>query len=131
MEDVKTHAKIDSNLSGEIVELKKGSATVRLRTTEIMTADDMGLVHGGFLFSAADYAAMLSVNHPYVVLAAAQVSFIRPVKVEEEVLFTGTVKKIEGKKITVYVEGTREGEKVFEGTFLCVVPDKHVLEKDK
>lgn len=129
MPRVKTHARIDKSLSGEPVSVEDGSATVRLKTSEVMVADEKGLVHGGFLFSAADYAAMLSVNHPNVVLAKAEVKFLKPVKVGDEVLFKGDVKERDGKKLKVIVEGERKGEKVFEGTFLCVVPERHVLER--
>lgn len=127
---VKTHTKIDRSLNGEVVEIRQDSATVKLRTTDVMSADDKGLVHGGFIFSAADYAAMLSVNHPNVVLAGAEVKFIRPVKVGDEVIFKGKVEEKKGRKVEVYVEGRRNGEKVFEGTFHCVVLDRHVLEKE-
>jgi len=127
MTDVKTHTKIDRSLSGEPISLGEGSATVKLRTTPTMAADDKGLVHGGFLFSAADYTAMLCVNHPNVVLGSAQVRFLRPVKVGDEVIFRGEIREREGKRITVLVEGERGGDKVFEGTFICILPDKHVL----
>jgi len=43
-----------------------------------MAADARGLVHGGFTFGLADYAAMLAVNEPTVVLASAQTKLITP-----------------------------------------------------
>lgn len=45
-----------------------------------MKVDSHGLIHGGFLFGAADYASMLAVNDPNVVLASAEVRFLRPLK---------------------------------------------------
>ena len=126
---VKTHTKINRNLSGEPVDIKEGFAEVKLKTTDVMSADDKGLVHGGFIFSSADYTAMLAVNHPNVVLAGAEVKFLKPVRAGEEITFIGRTKEREGKKVKVHVEGKRNGEKVFEGTFLCVIPEKHVLEK--
>jgi acyl-coenzyme A thioesterase PaaI-like protein len=126
--DVKTHPDIDRSISGEPVKLSEGEARVRLRTQEFMRTDGKGLVHGGFLFSAADYAAMLAVNEPKVVLARAEVSFLRPVRVGDTVLFEASVEKTEGKKVWVKVSGLRENEIVFEGVFLCVVPSKHVLD---
>jgi acyl-coenzyme A thioesterase PaaI-like protein len=127
MVNIRTHTKIDRRWSGYPEVVKDGFAVVRLKTTEDMAADDKGLVHGGFIFSAADYTAMLSVNHPNVVLAKATVSFLKPVKVGEEVEFEGGVEKREGKKVIVNVVGRRGEEKVFEGEFLCVVLEKHVL----
>jgi len=129
MEEIKTHRKIDRSLSGEPLEIGKGRAKVRLKTDEKMAADEKGLVHGGFLFSAADYTAMLAVNHPNVVLAGAEVKFLKPVVIGEEIIFEGEVKDVNGKKHRVYVAGSRDGEKVFEGNFLCVVPERHVLER--
>jgi len=129
MLDIRTHTKIDKGLSGFPEDLKDGFAVVRLETTDIMAADEFGLVHGGFLFSSADYAAMLAVNEPTVVLAKAEVKFLKPVRVGEEVIFTARVEKMEGKKIIVSVRGEKGGASVFEGEFLCIVPEKHVLEK--
>jgi len=45
-----------------------------------MVVDDHKLVHGGFIFGAADYAAMAAVNDPNVVLGSAEVSFLKPSK---------------------------------------------------
>jgi acyl-coenzyme A thioesterase PaaI-like protein len=49
----------------------EGYAVVELKTKENMRADEKNLVHGGFIFSLADYCAMLTVNEPTVVLASA------------------------------------------------------------
>ncbi len=128
MEDIRTHRKVDNQLSGYPRELGEGYAVVTLNTTERMVADHTGLIHGGFLFSCADYTAMLSVNHPNVVLARAEVSFLKPVKLGEEVTFKGNVDRKEGKKVFVNVKGYKGEEEVFGGVFLCVIPEKHVLE---
>ncbi len=127
--EIKTHEKIDRRISGEPVELKEGYAKVVLKTEPFMAADEKGLVHGGFLFSAADYAAMLSVNHPNVVLGSAEVKFLKPVKVGDTVEFVAEVESSEGKKILVSVAGYRDGEEVFKGQFTCFVPSRHVLDR--
>ena len=59
---------------------------VKLKTNEKMVADEKGLIHGGFIFSVADYSAMLAVNEPTVVLAGANVKFLKPVIVGDEIL---------------------------------------------
>ena len=46
-----------------------------------MAADGRGLVHGGFTFGLADFAAMCAVNDPNVVLGAATCKFLAPVQV--------------------------------------------------
>ncbi|MCX8076967.1 MAG: PaaI family thioesterase [Aquificaceae bacterium] len=119
--------KIDTSLSGEVVELYEGYARLKLKTEDRMAADEMGLVHGGFIFSLADFCAMATVNEPTVVLAQANISFLKPVVVGDELLAEGRLKRQEGRKRWVQVEVRRGEEKVAEGEFLCVVPEKHVL----
>jgi len=58
------------------VQVKDGISEIRLKCAQCMAADESGLVHGGFIFGLADYAAMLAVNHPDVVLGAAETCFI-------------------------------------------------------
>ncbi|WP_297887490.1 hotdog domain-containing protein [Sulfurihydrogenibium sp.] len=129
--NIKTHKKIDNSLSGEVLSLQEGqTATVKLQTDERMVADEKGLIHGGFIFSAADYCAMVTVNHPNVVLGAAEVKFLKPLKLGQNAIFKSQVTSTEGKKVLVKVEGFVEStqEKFFEGNFKCYILDKHVLE---
>lgn len=126
---IATHPRIDPSLCGAPVTVAPGRAEVRLVATPVMAADDHGLCHGGFVFGAADYAAMLAVNDPNVVLGAATVKFLKPVRVGEAVLARGTCSIEHGRKRMVTVEVVREagGEVVFTGEFACFVLDKHVL----
>ena len=128
MTSLQTHLSIDSTLSGKLISLSTDHAKVLLHTTRQMAADAQGLVHGGFLFSAADYAAMCAVNDPYVVLGAASTKFIAPVRVGDVVVFEARVVKTKGKKREVLVVGSVEGVTVFEGSFTAFVLDGHVLE---
>lgn len=73
--EIATHLGIDRSWCGEPMVVTEGAATVRLSTSAAMAADAQGLVHGGFVFGAADYAAMLAVNDPFVVLGAAETRF--------------------------------------------------------
>ena len=122
-----THEKIDAELCGTPREVADGYSRVELQTNERMTVDDSGLVHGGFIFGLADYAAMIAVNHPNVVLGAAEVRFLKPVKAGEAVTAEARVERRSGKKHVVPVEIRRGGESVFEGTFTCFVLEQHVL----
>jgi len=124
---IQTHRTIDHRLCGEPVEVAPGRARVALSTVPEMAADEHRLVHGGFVFGLADYAAMLAVGHPNVVLGAAEVRFLAPVVVGETVLAEAVVESEEGKKRTVRVGVDRGGQEVFTGTFTCFVPDRHVL----
>ena len=95
-----------------------------------MAADDRGLVHGGFAFGLADYAAMLAVNHPLVVLAGSSVRFLAPTRVGERLVAEARVIEATGRKRRVEVEVRRgEGQEVvLAGEFLAVIPDRHVLD---
>jgi acyl-coenzyme A thioesterase PaaI-like protein len=103
---------------------------VSLLTNEEMRVDSLGLVHGGFIFSAADFAAMAAVNDPNVVLSGATTSFLSPVRVDDEVIFTAKVRHKDGRKREVNVTGNVLDIKVFEATMKTVVLDKHVLKLD-
>jgi len=124
---INTHERISQDLCGEIIVLERGYVEVRLTTTAEMVADDIGLVHGGFIFSAADYAAMLAVNEKNVVLVGSNCQFLSPVKFHDEVNFIAKVRHKEGRKRNVNVEGYVLDIKVFEGEFKTVVTDRHVL----
>lgn len=123
-----THLGIDPALCGRPRELAPGRASVALRTTPAMAADERGLVHGGFVFGAADYAAMLAVNDPNVVLGSAQTRFLAPVRVGETVVAQATIAEEEGKKRVVDVQVRREDVLVLEARMVCFVLPKHVLE---
>ncbi len=125
---INTHLKIDNNLNGEVVKVKKGYAKVKLTATEAMRADEQGLVHGGFAFGAADYAAMVAVNDPFVVLAKSEVKFLAPIRVGDAVHFEAQITQSEGHKHTVEVTGTIAEKKVFTGIFYTAVLKKHVFD---
>jgi len=125
-----THLKIHSTYSGEVAKLEEGYAKIVLETGEIMRADDLGLVHGGFIFSAADFAAMAAVNEPNVVLASCSCLFLAPVRVGDVVVFEAMEHQTEGRKRNVTVRGFVHEIKVFEGEFKTVVTEHHVLRLD-
>jgi acyl-coenzyme A thioesterase PaaI-like protein len=99
-----------------------------------MAADDRGLVHGGFVFSAADYAAMLAVNEPNVVLASSRMSCLAPVRVGEVLEAAARTRSTEGRshevEVVVGVVGTgaSRAAPVATGVFRCVVTPTHVLD---
>lgn len=124
---IKTHERINQELSGELIKLEAGYVELRLTTTVDMLADNVGLIHGGFIFSAADYAAMLAVNERNVVLVGADTQFLSPVKLHDEVNVIARVRHKEGRKRNVYVAAYVLDVKVFEGEFKTVITEKHVL----
>jgi len=126
--DIKTHRSIDQDLCGRPLLVKQGFSQVELTTTDRMAVDDPGLVHGGFVFGLADYAAMIAVNHPHVVLGAAEVNFKKPVRVGETIIAEAEVTESQGRKQLVRVAVRRGDDLLFEGEFLCFVLDPHVLD---
>ncbi|BCD60237.1 MULTISPECIES: hotdog domain-containing protein [unclassified Nitratiruptor] len=127
--ELRTHKNIDPTLSGRVIELRPDYAKVALQTSQIMAADERGLVHGGFTFSAADFAAMAAVNEPYVVLSSAEVRFTAPVQVGDNVVFEAQVVQKEGKKAFIDVVGRVEDQKVFAGSFVTFIPQTHILDR--
>ena len=127
--DIKTHSKANRELLGTPLEISDGkSAKVELLTKETMVVDEQGLVHGGFAFGLADYAAMLAVNDPYVVLGSADVRFTAPVKVGEKMIAEAIVESSDRKKRVVKTEISVKNKVVFKGIFTCFVLEKHVFE---
>ncbi len=124
---LRTHNKINQDMSGELLLIEQGYVEIRLTTTPEMIADEMGLIHGGFIFSAADYAAMAAVNERNVVLVASDCQFLSPVKYGDIVDVVAKVRHKEGRKRNVMVEAYVHDIKVFEGEFKTVVLERHVL----
>ena len=127
MMTIQTHQGINRECFGTPVHLEEGISRVELLTIGSMAVDETGLVHGGHIFGLADYAAMIAVNHPNVVLGSSEVKFLKPVRAGETVIATATAEARQGKKQIVAVTVTRNNDVVFSGTFTCFVLDKHVL----
>lgn len=127
-----THRALSPRLCGTARALYAGGAEVELETCDEMRADERGLVHGGFIFGLADYAAMLAINEPNVVLGSAETRFLAPSMVGDTLRATARVLAVDGKRHRVEVHVARQAapidERVFEGTFVCFVPSRHVLE---
>ena len=128
MDTAQTHLETNSSLCGTPIELSEGRAVVELETTNMMVVDERGLVHGGFIFGLADYAAMLSINHPNVVLGKATTKYLKPTRVGDVVRAHAELSREEGKKKIVEVVVKQGEELLFEGEFICFVPNTHVLD---
>ena len=123
-----THPNISPSLVGVATSIDQGTARAELTGTQEMAADSRGLVHGGFTFGLADFAAMCAVNDPNVVLGAATCKFLAPVQVGQRMVARASVDADSGKKRKVLCEVTVDGQPVFEGEFVCFVLDRHVLD---
>ena len=126
--NIRTHLGISQELCGKPVEVSAGKSVVAMTATPAMAADDRGLVHGGFVFGMADYAAMLAVNDPNVVLGSSEMRFLKPIRVGETITARAAVKEESGRKRIVEVSVSRDATEVASGTCTCFVLDKHVLD---
>lgn len=128
MDSIRTHQAVSSRLVGEPVSIENGRAVVELETTAEMRVDEYDLVHGGFVYGVADYAAMVAVNEPTVVLAGSEVRYPAPTRVGDRLRATAALNEADGRRRSVDCSVTVEDETVvLEGTFDCVVPPDHVL----
>ncbi len=77
-----------------------------------MIVDEKGLIHGGFTFGLANYAAMLAVNS----------------ESGDEVVAHAKVIEDKGKEKVVEVTAKVADKPVLKGVFYCYVLEKHVLD---
>jgi acyl-coenzyme A thioesterase PaaI-like protein len=124
---IRTHQRIAPHLCGTARSVEPGRAVVELVAGADFVADDEGLVHGGFVFGLADYAAMLAINEPTVVLGAAEARFLAPARVGDVLVATASAEPPDGKKRPVRAVVEVLGKPVFEAIFTCFVPARHVL----
>jgi uncharacterized protein (TIGR00369 family) len=130
--EARTHLDAHKPLLGTPIEIIDGEkAVVRLVAIENMIVDSYGLVHGGFTFGLADYAAMLAVNDPNVVIGSADVKFLAPVQRGEVMIAEANVTDVQNKKRVVEVS-VNVGEKTaLSGVLTCFVLEKHVLSSNR
>lgn len=126
--DQRTHLGMNAGLVGTVREIGDGAATIELLGTAAMAADDRGLVHGGFTFGLADYAAMVAVNDPNVVLGGSDCRFLAPVRVGQTMVARAQVESEKGRKRTVSVSVSVGDVEVLSGTLTAFVLDRHVLD---
>ena len=128
--EIKTHLLAHGPLLGTPLEVVDGkSAIVRLVAIENMVVDVAGLVHGGFTFGLADYAAMLAVNDPNVVIGSSNVRFTAPVKRGDVMIAEAKVVEEVKRKRLIEVEVEVDNRLVLSGEITCFVLEKHVLSR--
>jgi len=128
--EIETHLNADPKYLGTPVAIQNGlEAEVELVALREMAVDGKGLVHGGFTFSLADYAAMLAVNHPNVVLSGAECRFLTPVIVGKLMKARAVVTNVKGRRREIDVDVFVGEKRVFRWTLDCYVFDSHVLDR--
>mgnify|MGYP000676557252 CR=1 FL=1 len=127
LDQLKTHQSVKPNLFGNITQLEKGYAKINLLSTDDMVVDELGLVHSGFIFSSADYAAAAAVNEENVIIIGAKTSFLAPAKIGDLIEFEAKAKFEDSRKREITVTGKINDIKIFEGVFHAVVLEKHIF----
>ncbi len=124
---IKTHDKINHSLCGKPEYAEEGKSRVCLELTENMKVDNSGLVHGGFIFGLADHAAMLSINHPNVVLYKASCTFLKPSVKGDILIADAEIIEKNKNRYKVLVKVKCLDTEIFQGEFIAVIPKNHVL----
>lgn len=125
--NLKTHQKVNKEYCGVLDSLKMGYAKVVLMTNVDMQTGDYDMVHSGFIFSSANYAAMCAINDENTVVVSNKAQFLSPVRVGDELIFEAMVRHKEGKRRSIKVKGYTSGVKILECEFSTVTLERHPL----
>lgn len=120
-------AALKSELAGSILKMTYEEVITKFVPTKQMISDESNLIHSGFIFNAANYAAMCLVNQPHAITIGAEVEFLAPVEFEQEMMFLATIKQSNAKKFEISVKGTLLDIKIFEAVFHIAVFDKQLF----
>ncbi len=126
-DDLQVCTSMPSNIVGELVELYRNKAIVRFRPNERMIMDESKMIHAGFVFNAASFAAMAAINKKYSVLIASDVKFLAPIELGHEITFKAQAIQSDTKKCEVKVEGFLLDIKIFDSLFHIAVFDKKIF----
>lgn len=122
-----THNKINTRLCGEAIDLKEGYAKIELETKPEMIVDSSNMIHTGFIYSGAAFAAVAAVNDPTALVVGSDVRFLAPIDTGNTIIFEAKTMQKDTKKREVRVIGVVLDIKIFEALFHVVIFEKHVL----
>nr|WP_317404224.1 hotdog domain-containing protein [uncultured Helicobacter sp.] len=126
-DDLQVCTSMPAGIVGELVELYRDRAIVRFHPNERMIMDESKMIHAGFVFNAASFAAMAAINKKYSVLIASDVKFLAPIELGHEVVFKAQAVQSDTKKCEVKVEGFLLDIKIFDSLFHIAVFDKKIF----
>lgn len=125
--ELSTHSLINQSLVGVLDEMETGYAKVIFTATNDMVADKRGMIHSGFIFSSANFAAMAAVNMSTAIPVVSKTNFLAPISVNDEAIFEARELHKDTRKRVVKVVGYIHNIKFFDGEFTIVVLDHHPL----
>lgn len=121
---------LKSDLCGIIIQSDKEELITRFQPSKQMISDENDIVHSGFIFNAASYAAMCLVNQPYSLIIKSEVQFLAPLEFGQEMTFIATIRHSNNKQYEVLVKGTLLDIKIFEASFHISIFDKQIFKLD-
>lgn len=127
VDDLEVCTGMSSAVVGQLLELYRNKAVVRFSPTEKMIIDESKMIHAGFVFNAASFAAMAAINKKHSVLIASDVKFLAPIELGHEVTFKAEAVQSDTKKCEVKVEGYLLDIKIFDSLFHIAVFDKKIF----
>ncbi|RDU59536.1 thioesterase [Helicobacter marmotae] len=126
-DDLLICTELNANMVGDLLELYRNKALVRFVPSERMIMDENKMIHMGYVFNAASFAAMAAINKKHSVLIAADVKFLAPIELGHEILFKADAIQTDTKKCEVKVEGYLLDIKIFDSIFHIAVFDKKIF----
>lgn len=126
LDDKNIAKEIDANLCGELLGFGHNKAKVRFVPNEKMKIDSR-LIHSGFIFSSASFAAMAALNKKNSLVIGADIKFLAPIEIGHEIIFKAIALQDDTKKCEVKVEGFLLDIKIFYGMFYIAVFDKKMF----
>lgn len=127
VDELATHYLANQALVGVLDDIEVGYAKVIFTGTEDMAVDRRGMIHTGFIFGSANFAAMAAVNAPTAIPVVSKTNFLAPLSINDEAVFEARALQKDTRKRTVHVIGYVHNIKFFEGEFTVVVLEHHPL----
>lgn len=118
------------DLCGIIIQASKEEVVTKFQATKQMISDENDIIHSGFIFNAASYAAMCLVNQTYSLIIKSEVQFLAPLEFGQEMTFIATMRHSNNKQCEVVVKGSLLDIKIFEASFYISIFDKQIFKLD-
>jgi len=119
--------KLRSSFSGNIIELEEGYVKTQFEATDEMVFDEEGVIHEGLYEFNKYKTTNESLKLQDIFLVTSNIKFLAPIEMGNIVEFEAKVVHKYARKREVNVVGTVSDVKVFEGLFLVVILDQHIL----
>lgn len=118
---------INTDFCGELIRIAENNAEVVFTASSAMLSDNERMIHPGFVFNSASYAALCAINKKNAIIISSEVKFLAPIELGHEVLFKAVALQNGFKKCEVRVEGFLLDIKIFESMFYVAIFDKKLF----